>query len=205
MQVHKVASASISEFAYDNSGECLYIRFVNDKIYEFKNVPFVVYSGFKNSSSKGTYFNKHIRNTYKYRQVVSYPDDYTLLARKGDYVFTFTCKNGDEGKEIRLKYLGNEHSEEFIIKLADRSPRIPYWVMLQIKGSNLLVEAIQALFRENDIKSGIITWNGIGLDIKKIDEVSEQSAKHAVNYAEQQTRREERVKMAKRRFGLLHD
>ncbi|MER8406844.1 KTSC domain-containing protein [Mesorhizobium sp. M1307] len=44
------------------------------KLYEFEDVPPETFAEFKAAFAKGRYFNEHIRNHFRYRQVASGDD-----------------------------------------------------------------------------------------------------------------------------------
>lgn len=64
MQRIPVPSSNLAAIGYDPDTEILEVEFLNGSVYEYKNVPQVVYDELMSSSSHGTYFNSQIRNTY---------------------------------------------------------------------------------------------------------------------------------------------
>jgi hypothetical protein len=64
-----VQSSNLAFIAYDADTEILEIEFTNSTLYEYKNVPKVVYDELMASSSHGTYFNKNIRNFYPCQKI----------------------------------------------------------------------------------------------------------------------------------------
>jgi len=64
-----VISSSLSEVGYDPSEQRLEIRFRSGGTYEYYNVPAHVYEALLNASSKGSYFQRRIRNRYRTRRV----------------------------------------------------------------------------------------------------------------------------------------
>jgi hypothetical protein len=62
-------STVIAFFHYDAGRKVLRIRFVSGRIYEYLDVPEDIYSGMKEASSKGTYFNQHVKDQFKYRLI----------------------------------------------------------------------------------------------------------------------------------------
>jgi hypothetical protein len=62
-------STVIASFHYDVGRKVLRIRFVSGRIYEYLDVPEDIYSGMKEAFSKGTYFNQHVKDQFKYRLI----------------------------------------------------------------------------------------------------------------------------------------
>ena len=64
-QMVDVKSDALQAVGYDAHGQRLYIRFRGQsKAYTFYRVPVEVYGGLMNASSKGTYYNQHIKGRY---------------------------------------------------------------------------------------------------------------------------------------------
>jgi len=61
-------SSVISNIAYDKRTLILEIKFVSGKVYEYLNVPENVYLNLKSATSKGTYFNLHVKRCYEFRR-----------------------------------------------------------------------------------------------------------------------------------------
>jgi hypothetical protein len=47
----------------------LEIEFQSGRVYQYYDVPVSIFLEFMNAESKGKYFNAHIRNQYKYREI----------------------------------------------------------------------------------------------------------------------------------------
>lgn len=62
-------SSVIKYFSYDAATETLKILFVTDMVYLYKNVPEKIYKMLKASGSKGRYFNRHIKDKYKFQKL----------------------------------------------------------------------------------------------------------------------------------------
>lgn len=65
MDMIRVSSSAISAIGYDPTTMRMRIRFVQGDTYDFCAVPAHVFNGFLNSSSKGSYYNDHIRGRYQ--------------------------------------------------------------------------------------------------------------------------------------------
>ena len=62
MTTRSVSSSAIIAVGFD--GSTLAITFHNSGTYHFYRVPLSVYTGLMNASSKGSYYNMHIRGRY---------------------------------------------------------------------------------------------------------------------------------------------
>jgi hypothetical protein len=54
---------------YDDATGILRIRFVTGRLYDYLDVPREDWAGLQAASSKGRYFNFHIRGRYRYRRL----------------------------------------------------------------------------------------------------------------------------------------
>jgi hypothetical protein len=64
-------STVIRDHKYDDEARALCIEFVSGKIYEYEQVPASVYLGLSSAFSKGTFFNKFIKDRYRYREIAA--------------------------------------------------------------------------------------------------------------------------------------
>lgn len=64
-----VASSNIVSIGYDSPSETLEIEFHNNSLYQFYNIPEVLYDGLMNASSKGRFFSTYIRTAFPYSRV----------------------------------------------------------------------------------------------------------------------------------------
>lgn len=62
-----VSSSAIRSVGYDSATGTLEVQFTSFTVYRYCNVPESVYRGFINASSKGTYFNRYIKDNYSCR------------------------------------------------------------------------------------------------------------------------------------------
>jgi len=62
----KVKSSNIVSVGYDEDNKTLEVEFITSGTYRYFNVEKKVYTDFLSSSSKGKYFFKHIKGTYKF-------------------------------------------------------------------------------------------------------------------------------------------
>lgn len=65
MEMIRVSSSAISAIGYDPLTSKMKIRFTEGYTYDFCRVPENVFNAFLKSSSKGAYYNNHIRDRYQ--------------------------------------------------------------------------------------------------------------------------------------------
>lgn len=58
-----VNSTAIRAVGYD--GSTLTVEFHSGRVYDHPHVPYPVYAGLMQASSKGAYYNQHIRGKYR--------------------------------------------------------------------------------------------------------------------------------------------
>jgi len=63
MLMIRVNSSAIRAVGYD--GYTLSVEFHNSGVYDHPGVPYEVYAGLMAASSKGAYYNRHIRGRYR--------------------------------------------------------------------------------------------------------------------------------------------
>ena len=62
-------SSVVQSIDYENVHSRLTVTFTSGRVYQYYMVPAAVASAFKNALSKGTFFNKRIRDKYICREV----------------------------------------------------------------------------------------------------------------------------------------
>ena len=62
-------SSVISSFTYQPERRRPVVTFVTGRVYEYDEVPANVAANFRASFSKGVYFNSHVRDHYKCREI----------------------------------------------------------------------------------------------------------------------------------------
>lgn len=65
MEMISVHSSAIRAVGYDPTTHRMKITFTEGKTYDFCSVPEHIFSGLLSASSKGTYYNDHIRDRYQ--------------------------------------------------------------------------------------------------------------------------------------------
>lgn len=64
MEIIEVGTSSaIEKIAYD--GTNMFLKFVGNGWYLYRNFPAVLFAGFKVAPSKGAYFNEHVKPYFK--------------------------------------------------------------------------------------------------------------------------------------------
>lgn len=64
-----VDSSLIRSIGYDLASSVMEVEFMNDHVYEYKDMPLSIYSELMAAESKGTYFNDFVKDLYSYRQL----------------------------------------------------------------------------------------------------------------------------------------
>ena len=64
MKMIWVSSSAISAVGYDHDTQQMGIRFVQGSTYTFCCVPQHIFDGLLSAASKGTYYDRHIRDKY---------------------------------------------------------------------------------------------------------------------------------------------
>lgn len=66
----QVVSSNIRSVGYEADIEILEIEFTSGNIYQYFDVPEREYEELMNAASIGKYFNRKIKDNYRYRQVI---------------------------------------------------------------------------------------------------------------------------------------
>ena len=61
-----VESSTVADLGYEEATLTLEVGFLNGTIYQYFDVPETVYQEFMQASSKGTFLNANIKNSYRY-------------------------------------------------------------------------------------------------------------------------------------------
>jgi hypothetical protein len=69
MERTPVDSSNIASIGYDEDTNTLEIEFHNGGVYQYFDVPFAVYDGIMDASSKGQYLAQQIKGYYRYVKV----------------------------------------------------------------------------------------------------------------------------------------
>ena len=68
-------SSSLAHVAYDRHREILQVEFRDRTVYQYATVPIQTYHDLLQADSKGSYFNRHIRNCYPHEELRSAPPE----------------------------------------------------------------------------------------------------------------------------------
>ena len=61
-----VESSALATVAYDHQREVLQVEFPDGDVYQYFGVPLQTYQNLLRADSKGTYFNRQVRNSFPY-------------------------------------------------------------------------------------------------------------------------------------------
>ena len=64
-----VESSNIASIGFDEDSSTLEIEFLSSAVYQYFDVPFPVYEGLMEASSKGQYFAQNIKGNYRFVKV----------------------------------------------------------------------------------------------------------------------------------------
>lgn len=65
----RIVSSNIRSVGYEADIEILEVEFTSGSIYQYFDVPEREYEELMNAASKGKYFNRNIKDNYRYRQL----------------------------------------------------------------------------------------------------------------------------------------
>ena len=65
----RVESSNLVSVGYDGDTAMLEIEFKGNSVYQYFDVPEMVYRGLMQASSKGVYFHANIRDRYRYAKL----------------------------------------------------------------------------------------------------------------------------------------
>lgn len=67
--MQSVSSSNIDQIGYDNSNQCVYVRYLNGTLYMYKEVPEKEFNGLLNAPSIGSYLHRNFKNVYPYERL----------------------------------------------------------------------------------------------------------------------------------------
>lgn len=197
----KINSSNIEEVSYDYSECKLYIKFKSGRIYEYKDVPFQIFKGLINTNSAGVYFNRFIRNAYDYRLVDQVPVVQENV-KEGEIILRVKRKRDEKTITIFLE----KHPEMGEFSIRETAPEseqndfIPYWFLLKVKSSILLLEKLRDFFKDNrGVDETRLAWDGSNLRLIVEDFHIEKTK----DEEEKELKRQRRIEIAKKRFGAM--
>ena len=66
--MQKVVSSNVDSIGYSEPDKILRVKFGQGSVYDYKNVPIIIFQQFKDSESKGVFCNKVLKD-YKYEKI----------------------------------------------------------------------------------------------------------------------------------------
>ena len=63
MEIISVSSSVVAKIAYDNGN--LFVKFIENGWYVYRNVPATLFAEFSNAASKGTFLNRRIKPNFR--------------------------------------------------------------------------------------------------------------------------------------------
>lgn len=69
IEMIQVISSNIAKIGYDESQEITYVRFNNNTLYCYNEVPKIEFESLLNAESVGSYLNKNFKNVYSYKKL----------------------------------------------------------------------------------------------------------------------------------------
>jgi len=69
MERKPVSSSNVAAIGYDVETEILEVEFLSGSVYEYRNVPQVVYEQLMNTSSIGSFISKELKNHYPFEKI----------------------------------------------------------------------------------------------------------------------------------------
>lgn len=64
-----VLSTEIEWIGYEQKNQMLQVEFIAGSVYQYQNVPEMVYKSFLDAPSHTSFFDKHIKSAFPYRKV----------------------------------------------------------------------------------------------------------------------------------------
>lgn len=64
-----VTSSNVDSIGYNDDTQELCVRFLNNSLYVYKNVPKIEYEGLENAPSIGSYIHRNLKNVYPYERI----------------------------------------------------------------------------------------------------------------------------------------
>jgi hypothetical protein len=68
-EMTSVSSSNVAEIGYDSAIQTVFVRFLDNRLYIYKNVPEGEYQGLLNAPSIGSYLHRNFKNVYAYERL----------------------------------------------------------------------------------------------------------------------------------------
>lgn len=69
MHREPVSSSNIASIGYDEATQTLEVEFLNNRVYQYFNVPANIYEALMVAPSHGVFFNTNIKNQFAYERI----------------------------------------------------------------------------------------------------------------------------------------
>lgn len=69
MEMVSVISSNVAQVGYDVATSSVYVRFLNNALYRYYDVPEFVYQELLTAPSVGSFLNRNFKNVYAYERV----------------------------------------------------------------------------------------------------------------------------------------
>ncbi|MGO6683608.1 KTSC domain-containing protein [Rhizobium leguminosarum] len=69
MQRQAVSSSTIASIGYDPNEQVIEVEFNDGAVYQYMNVPEIIFDGMMAAGSHGSYLNAHIKGQYSYQRL----------------------------------------------------------------------------------------------------------------------------------------
>ena len=69
MQRQPVSSSTVASIGYDPNDQIMEVEFNDGAVYQYMNVPQIVFDGLITAGSHGSYLNAHIKGQYSYQRL----------------------------------------------------------------------------------------------------------------------------------------
>lgn len=186
-----------AHYEYDKGA--LYIKFSDNSLKRYSGVPVVVFLGLINTDSPDLYFTRNIDSFFSCEEVDSIPKK-SLKVKPGEIPIWINVLED----KIEISF---EDEKSFEIPKSGQA-KIPYWVILKVPGSQILVEHIQAFVNSTKVDFSAAAWDGKNFRaIVEDDDLNRLEAESRGLNAEEEKRqleerRRRRIEIAKRSFGI---
>ncbi len=64
-----VGSSNVDSIGYNEETQTLFVRFLDGRLYEYRNVPSIEFEQLRNAPSVGSYLARNIKHIYPYSRI----------------------------------------------------------------------------------------------------------------------------------------
>jgi hypothetical protein len=69
MKRERIASSSLASIGYDSKAAILEVEFTNGRIYQYADVPKIIFKALSTAESAGSFFNENIRDDFSFVRI----------------------------------------------------------------------------------------------------------------------------------------